>query len=80
MSEIKKDQGLLVRDEHGNTYFLRPEIMDACKVSHEDAQKAGIGSKLKDLDVTSHEISAEIPGGRAIVWKGGVPSTVMCPW
>jgi hypothetical protein len=32
------DQGLLIRDQEGNYYFLRPELLEAAKVPPEEVE------------------------------------------
>jgi hypothetical protein len=39
MAEPKAEtQGLIIKDENGQLYFLRPEILEMCRVRPEDAR------------------------------------------
>lgn len=71
-----KDEGLLIQDDEGNVYFLRPEILEATKVPEGDTQfvaprsAAGVLGRIrvdKPLDLAKLKDSVQT-------------STVMCPW
>lgn len=48
MAESKAEtKGLLIKDENGQLYFLRPEILEMCRVRPEDT---GIYKPLQDLE------------------------------
>ena len=76
--------GLVVQDEDGSVYFLRPEILEAAKVPadlhptvhgavHEHSKAKVLGS----LDPESPKLGTSTnPKGM----MKSVPSTIMCPW
>jgi hypothetical protein len=37
-TEGRSDRALLIRDDEGNYYFLRPEFLEACKVPKEEVE------------------------------------------
>lgn len=76
MQQKSKDQGLLIQDEDGNVYFLRPEILEATKVPESETNfvapraAAGILGRIRVDKAIDALVVKQIP--RA--------STVMCPW
>jgi len=60
-----QDRGLIIRDEDGNYYFLRPEFLEACKIPKEEIEAvkelgADSGKALASKDAKRHE--AEVIG------------------
>ncbi len=80
MVEGKERRGLLVKDDDGNMYFLRPEILEACRVKKTDVEIRAI-SKLPDVSVIG-TLAVDKPLDPALVkqLKEKAASTVMCPW
>jgi hypothetical protein len=77
--ERKEDSGMLVRDEQGSMYYLRPEILEACKVreiqftpSPGSRQQASVLGELRFEKALDKDI--------ARILKDKAASTVMCPW
>ena len=78
------NHGLVVQDEDGSVYFLRPEILAAAKVPgdlhatvHGAIHAGGHAKVIGTLDPESPNLgSGDGPKGL----KSTVPSTVMCPW
>lgn len=78
MAYKDKDKGgLLIKDEDGNVYFLRPEILEAARVAEGETNfvpaatsEAGILGRIKVDKPLDELIVKQIPR----------PSTVMCPW
>jgi hypothetical protein len=93
--EQERPDGLVVTDNSGNYYFLRPEILAQAKMPEEDVSRFKAYSAKKedrelsgdDLKAVSGGTSTQLPG---ILNIGSVPalkspspttySTVMCPW
>jgi hypothetical protein len=71
-----KDEGLLIQDEEGNVYFLRPEILEATKVPEGDTQFVASRSAAGILG----RIRVDKPLDALIVKQIPQASTVMCPW
>jgi hypothetical protein len=78
------DHGLVVQDEDGSVYFLRPEILEAAKVPgdlhatvHGAMHAGGHAKVIGTLDPQSSKLSAG-DGPKGL--KAQVPSTIMCPW
>lgn len=55
-----KGKGLLIKDEEGNIYFLRPEILTACKVSMEDLEARPQMKELAEVVRTLRAIGADV--------------------
>jgi hypothetical protein len=71
-----KDEGLLIQDEDGNVYFLRPEILEATKVPEGDTQfvasrsAAGVLGRIRVDNALDPSKLKDLVQVR----------TVMCPW
>lgn len=78
----EEEKGLLVKDDQGNFYFFRPEILEACKVSEREFE-AGAIVRRPDVPVIGR-IRVDRPLdpdlAKAIKDKAVSASTVMCPW
>lgn len=84
--------GLLVKDDKGNTYHIRPEILEATKVSDEYMKsmqdvKGIVGPSLTVPQTTVYEVTqVKIPVDSTInpefikAIETKQYSTVMCPW
>jgi hypothetical protein len=97
MTEIRKEpgQGTILRGADGALYFIREEIMQACKITEPECLEAckevldNQGGDVQGYDFTSQPVSASLvvkgpiasPQGSPIGSRiGNVASTVMCPW
>ena len=93
--EQERPDGLVVTDNSGNYYFLRPEILAQAKMPEEDVSRfKAFSAKMEDRELSADDLkgvsggtSTQLPG---ILNIGSVPtvkstgpssySTVMCPW
>ena len=75
--------GLLITHE-GKRYFLRPQILDLCRVSDAELQEAKKHGALPDAPITSMEARSELSEDQLGKAVGGVipvrTDTIMCPW
>lgn len=77
--ERKEDRGMLVRDEQGHTYFLRPEILEACRV-RELQFAPPAGKELASSVLGELRFEKPLDKDFARILKEKAASTVMCPW
>jgi hypothetical protein len=97
MQEIRKEpgQGTILRGADGALYFIRDEIMQACKITEPECLEAckevldNQGGDVQGYDFTSQPISSSLivkgpiaaPVGGSISSRiGQAASTIMCPW
>jgi hypothetical protein len=97
MAEPQKEpgQGTIIRGADGALYFIRDEIMQACKITEPECLEAckevldNQGGDVRGYDFQAQPISASLavkgliatPQGSPIGSRlGAVASTVMCPW
>lgn len=79
MDEQQKDKpdGLVVTDDNGNYYYLRPEILAQAKMPEEDLAKfkAGLAeaSQGEDRELSTEEMEG-VAGG-----MGGMPGNISIP-
>lgn len=79
------NHGLVVQDEDGSVYFLRPEILAAAKVpsdlhSHVHSAVESGHSKAKIVGTLNPDSDKLAGTGEPKGMRVAVPSTVMCPW
>jgi hypothetical protein len=75
--------GLLITHE-GKRYFLRPEILDLCRVSDAELKEAQKHGTIPDAPITPLEARSELSEDQLGKAVGGVKTvrtdTIMCPW
>ena len=82
MADTATETGLMLKDNQGNVYYIRPEILEAAMVPKDMAEKALKEVKKegkagrKSYDVLG---SVEAKGGAKLEMARS-SSTIMCPW
>ena len=91
---FEEGEGMFVRLPDGSTYFFRKEILDACKVTEEQALKfadatlegtdevSGFGFNVMEPSVQVANVSGRLqPSSSSLTTDlASRPRTVMCPW
>jgi hypothetical protein len=92
-SQADRPTGLIVSDDSGNFYYLRPELLADAKMPEEDVKKlkAGLEQASKtsqDPEINIVELDT-VTGGlnltgvresKNVEDRRAVRSTIMCPW
>jgi hypothetical protein len=90
MAETRQEgQGLLVKDEQGNLYYLRPEILEMTRVTQEEVDAGKLNEVIGDATIKplapvkplDPAVAEQIKGGAAKPKpKPTAGGTIMCPW
>jgi hypothetical protein len=84
------NEAIVLRLPDGSTYFIRKEILDACKVTEEDSLALVEGVLEGSDEVSGFALNVQQPSANVVSVKGSwetglarpypYPTTVMCPW